>query len=103
MGAIMAGREENCRDKEESLELVVLETVRDVERVKDASLCMRRMDEEQALNSREKVVDIYCVYSSGVLTRAREFLLQIDYQPHRSRPAGAVEHQSSRLLNNRVT
>jgi hypothetical protein len=59
MGAIMAEREENCRDKEESLELLVLETVREVERVKDASLCMRRTDEKKALNSPEKVVVIY--------------------------------------------
>jgi hypothetical protein len=98
MGAIMAGREENCRDKEESLELVVLETVRDVERVKDASLCMRRMDEEKALNSREKVVDIYtqvaCLPELGS-SCCKSITNRID--------PDQLERWSSRLLNNGVT
>lgn len=41
MGAIVDGEEENWRDNEESLEFAVLEAVRDVDRAKEASFCMR--------------------------------------------------------------
>jgi hypothetical protein len=37
----MDGEEENWRENEESLDSAVLEAVRDVDRAKEASFCMR--------------------------------------------------------------
>jgi len=67
IGAIVEEDEENWRDKEESLELAVLEAVTEIDRVKEASFCMRRGCVGEGVNSGGSLCTSYGRGCSDVL------------------------------------